>query len=345
VREQLKSVIMKAQFIAMMLSLIAFSMGLVNLKDFKVKSFGTAIKNGHLTTTEQVIFEHVSPTGGVVTELWMTGGWNGFYATRVRIYIDGETQASIDYQLYLAHGIGFGDDNTWQGSDITGKNAHGGGLYNTYRIPFVKSIKITATLAYPADNTFWFIVRGLENMPVIIGDIQLPFGTRLKLYKNENVTVAPLQFTTLANTSSAGALFMVTIQAESSDLNYLEACFRAYLDGDTTPQFLSSGTEDFFLSAFYYNGGQFTTSQSGLTHAEKDSKPTRLSMYKFFQRDPVVFQKGLKLVWRNFEDATCPTHWGAKVDVEDSAENQKLNSPNVANMTYTSYVWVYEWSA
>ncbi len=57
----------------------------VNPKDLNVTTFGTAIKNGHLTyvkfvvlillsVNETVIFQHSSSTGGVITEMWMTGG-------------------------------------------------------------------------------------------------------------------------------------------------------------------------------------------------------------------------------------------------------------------------------
>jgi len=314
-----------------------------NPKDLNVKTFGTAIKNGHLTTTETTIFEYSAAGGGVVTEMWMTGGWEGFEDTQVRIYIDGETQPSIDYQLYLAHGIGWGDDSTWQGNEYVGKNAHGGGIYHTYRIPFGSSITVTANLAFPANNVFWFIIRGLENMPVFLGDLQLPSSARLKLYKNENVTLQPQELTTLSTSASGGALLMVTIQAQSVDLNYLEACFRAYIDGSSTPQFLSSGTEDFFLSAFYFNGGQYETSQSGLTHF--DTAATKLSMYKFFWRDPVVFSTGLKLVWKNMENGDCPSGWPPKFSEENEEvlKRKSAQSERVAPMTYTSYVWVYEW--
>jgi hypothetical protein len=61
------------------------------------------------------------------------------------------------------------------------QNAHGGGIYHTYRIPFGFSIKITANLAFETDNTFWFIIRGLDNMPVIMGDLVLPSDARLKV--------------------------------------------------------------------------------------------------------------------------------------------------------------------
>jgi len=309
----------------------------------KVTTFGTAIKNGHVSTAEETVFTHTSATGGVVTEMWMTGGWTGFDRTRVRIYIDGETTASIDYDLYLGHGIGWGDDSAWQGNEWIGKNAHGGGVYNTYRIPFGSSIKVTVAQAFAASNTFWFIIRGLENLDLVVGDLQLPRDARLKLYKNNNVTITPEQLTTLVNVpQGSGLLFMVTVQAASSDLNYLEACFRAYIDGETTPQFLSSGTEDFFLSAFYYNAGKFTTSESGLTHYDTTTGHTRLSMYKMFHRDPVVWHKSFTLKWKNFEDASCPTKWTGSAQI-DPASLAKKREVHVAPMTYTSYTWVYEW--
>jgi len=309
-----------------------------------LRTIGTAIKNGNLQTTEQTIFEYNSTIGGVITEMWMTGGWDGFNETWVRIYVDGEQNASIAYQLYLGLGIGWGDDAVWtESSFITGKNAHGGGLYHTYRIPFGTSIRITAALAFETQNTFWFIVRGLEGMPVIMGDLQLPMQTRLKLYKNQNVNLVPLQFTTLANvTGSGGALFMVTIEAESPDENFLEACFRAYIDGASEPQFLSSGTEDFFLSAFYFNGGLYTNSESGLTHVDNNDNSWRLSMYKFFQRDPVLFTQQFQLVWRNWEDSECPSSWPPS-NAKKLEQEQRKPRPLVNNMTYTSYVWVYEW--
>jgi len=309
-----------------------------------VKTFGTAIKNGHVSTTEQTVFSHASPFGGAITEMWMTGGWSGFEATRVRIYIDGESTASIDYELYLGHGIGWGDDSAWQSNEWVGKNAHGGGLFNTYRVPFLTSVRVTVTQAFAASNTFWFIIRGLENFDVVIGDLQLPRHARLMLIKNVNVTLNPQELTTLASVpSGSGLLFMVTIQAASKDLNYLEACFRAYIDG-AQPQFLSSGTEDFFLSAFYYNAGKFTNSESGLTHYDTTPGNTKLSMYKMFHRDNIVWHNSFTLKWKNMEDASCPTKWPpANLQKEDGTTVQSKRNIHVAPMTYTSYTWLYVW--
>jgi len=304
----------------------------------KPKTFGTAMKDGLLSTKEEIMFEYSCEGGGSITEMWWAGpGFDGFPFIRVRFYVDGETSASIDYQLYLAHGIGWGDDSLYRGHEYMGKNAYGGGIYHTFRIPFSSKIKVTAQLPYATSNTVWFIIRGVERLPVILGEYQLPNTTRLRLYKNENITVAPHQYVPLSHSKRAGAVFLVTVQAESDDLNYLEGCFRAYIDGSSKPTFLSSGTEDFFLSCSYYSGGEYFTTEAGLTHYDLKG-PTRLSMYKFFHRDPLMFTKELNLVWRNFDDQySCPRRFPEKHHRE-TEENVRI-----APMTYTSYTWVYEW--
>lgn len=263
--------------------------------------------------------------------------------TRIRIYIDDEQQASIDFMLLLGHGIGAaeGDEKQyipWGTRRIA--HAADGGIYNTYRIPFGKSFKVTAT--HPAGGAFWYIIRGVENYPLVLGDLQLPATARLMLYKNENIVLTPLQFITLANlTSNAGALFQVTLAAVSTDYNYLEACFRTVIDG-STEQFLSSGTEDFFLSAYYFNRGIFHLENSGLT--SKTGKGT-MSAYKFFENDPLLFTKSFSLVWRCGETRDgkdgCPSDFPPPGT--QGHDTGKLFAPLLANTTVTTYTWVYVW--
>ena len=88
---------------------------------------------------------------------------------------------------------------------------------------------------------------------------------------------------------------------------------RLQVDGATEPLFLSSGGEDYFLSAYYFNEGEFRTPNSGLTYYDGAGG---LSAYKTHDRDPIFFSDGLSLVWRNGEDTTgcgdtmhCPNQW------------------------------------
>ena len=172
--------------------------------------------------------------------------------------------------------------------------------------------------------------------PLILGNLQLPANTRLMLYKNGNVSLEPLQFLDLANIqNSAGALFQVTLAANSTDFNYLEACMRAYIDGSNTTTWLSSGTEDFFLSAYYFNEGLFYSDNSGLTYIEK---PGTMSAYKFFETDPLLFTKSFTLRWRCGE-----TVGSGKNDCPNLYNGSRLASPKLANTVVTTYTWVYEW--
>ena len=75
--------------------------------DPSMKTFSHAIKDGHLlgNGTENIVFEHYSGPG-VVTEQWFAGQSCMDEDTVVKIYTDGETTPSLDFNLYMAHGIG-----------------------------------------------------------------------------------------------------------------------------------------------------------------------------------------------------------------------------------------------
>eukprot|EP01006_Ploeotia_vitrea_P008783 TRINITY_DN20959_c0_g1_i1.p1 TRINITY_DN20959_c0_g1~~TRINITY_DN20959_c0_g1_i1.p1 ORF type:complete len:350 (-),score=30.32 TRINITY_DN20959_c0_g1_i1:401-1426(-) len=320
------------------------------------KTIGTAIKGGNLLPTEQTVFEEKTDFGGVINYIWMTGADTD--GTRMRIYVDGETTPSLDFDFYLAVGVGWVDESAPWNSDVMGKNA-GNNAYLTYRIPFGKSIRITIALETHPHSAFWFICRGLAwgsaalvpaNIEWGSGLYAVPSTARLRLYKTQH-TLQPYTLVTLyEKNTTAGALWMVTIQANSTDLNFLEGCFRAYIDGAANPMFLSSGTEDFFNSAYYFNAGMFHSAMAGLTHKKQDGihKEWRLGMYRTFDRDPLVFGKGLTLKWRNCEHTgtqpgDCPNKWmGSSTALPDGTGSHVAN-PEVAVMSFESYVWVYEW--
>ena len=268
--------------------------------------------------------------------MWFGGGWKGCDKTRIRIYVDGETSASIDMELYLGHGIGFGDEFAPWGVARIGKAGAPNSVYNTYRIPFGKSIRVTGQLAPDTSGSplCWWIIRGTENLPVELGGVRLPDQARLKLYKLENHTAQPLEEFSLCDVKGDGALYQVTMAAKGlrhledekqrwKDFSFMEACMRAYIGGAKEPLFLSSGLEDYFLGTYYFNKGRYATPVAGLTHFDKDEN--EFSAYRFHEDDPVFFQNGLRLTSR------CGEKIGDKV----------FHDPPAAR--YTTYVWLYQW--
>ncbi len=294
----------------------------------QLKSFGTAGKELYVLGKgkEAELFRHDGK--GCLTHMWFGGDWPGWDRTRIRCYVDGETAASIDMELFLGHGIGFGDAAAPWGTERIGKTGQPSGIYNTYRIPFGKSIRITAQIADGVEKTppFWWIIRGVENMPVIIGGIRLADTARLRLYRVENRRVSPFETTEFCRTGMAGLLYQVTLSVQSQNLNFLEAMLRAYLDGAEKPLMLSSGTEDYFLGTYYFNRGTYHNPVAGLTHL--DTKNNTFSAYRFHEQDPIVFRNGLRLDWPNGEK---------------NEKGQPYGDPKPSIIT--SYTWVYEWPA
>lgn len=262
---------------------------------------------------------------GCLTHMWFGGDWPGYGRTRLRVYVDGEAKASIDMELMLGHGIGFEDDAAPWGVERIGKTGHPSGIYNTYRIPFGKGVRVTAQLPEDVKENpeFWWIIRGTENLPVELAGVRLPDSARLRLYKRENFRAKPLEEFDLCNVTRAGALYKVTIAARSENLTFLEACMRAYVDGAKEPLFLSSGLEDYFLGTYYFNRGKYYTPVAGLTHFS-DKGSSSFSAYRFHEQDPVFFQNGLRLTCRCGEEIDGQV-WHPK------------------ETTYTTYTWLYEW--
>lgn len=292
-----------------------------------VKTFGTAGKEGMLYPDHEAELFQYNGTG-CLTHMWFGGDWPGYEHTRIRFYVDGEAAPSIDMELFLGHGIGWRDSSAPWGTDRLGKTGQPSGLYNTYRVPFGKSIRITGELGpgVTKPQTFWWIIRGIENLPVYLGNIRLPADARLRLQVHNDVALKPLEMLDIAQSQARGALYQVTLAVASKNLDFLEGMLRAYLDGEAEPLLLSSGTEDYFLGTYYFNRGLYHLPLAGLTHKEKHAHGTcRFSAYRFHDEDPVIFHNGFRLVWRNGEEK----------------EGKPYAPPHQSQVT--SYVWLYQW--
>jgi len=292
-----------------------------------VRTFSVAGKQRTVLSAskEATLFERKGP--GCLTHQWYGGDWPHYNQTRLRFYVDGEPVPSIDMEYGMGHGVGFGDTTAPWGVRQMGMTGHTGGLYNTFPIPFGKSLRVTGQLApgVRGNPQCWWIMRGTVGVPVQIAGINLPPEARLKLYKRENLTVPRLEEFRLMETQSPGALFLVAMKASSPNWNFMESCIRAYFNGAKTPELLSSGLEDYFCGTYYFASGMYHTPISGLTHKAKVGEAHEFSAYRFHDTDPVFFEKGLRLT------ARCGEEMGGWV----------FGNPQAT--TYTTYTWSYQW--
>ncbi len=276
---------------------------------------------------EAEIFQHTGK--GCLTHMWFAVDER----VRVRVYVDGETEPSIDMALTLGHGYDLHGVRTTWGISAMG---HLGGTHNTYRIPFGKSVRVTVVapetkLDWVTKEKVWWIIRGTEHLPVVVGGVRLPDAARLKLYTLEDYVAEPLEEFTVCDVAGAGALYQVTVSVQGErasgdwrDQSYQEGMFRAYFDDSDEPQLLSSGLEDYFLSSGYFHHGRtYANPTAGLTTFNREVN--RFSAYRIHDDDPVFFQNGMRLTLRCGE----------------TLEDEVLHDPPRTH--YTVYAWVYQW--
>eukprot|EP01087_Luapelamoeba_hula_P003995 TRINITY_DN13963_c0_g1_i1.p1 TRINITY_DN13963_c0_g1~~TRINITY_DN13963_c0_g1_i1.p1 ORF type:complete len:350 (+),score=48.67 TRINITY_DN13963_c0_g1_i1:253-1302(+) len=308
----------------------------------QVRTFGTAISSAPLTHNEQELFLYnvVGENGAAITHWWFTGGPE-VNNVRMRFYIDGETTASIDIPLDYAAGIGFDDQTAPWGTEMIGKGATSGGVFNNIRIPFFKTIRITCQQpTSDPTGTFWWIVRGAEGvLPITIGNVELPATAKLSVMAIRNVTYSPLDIIDVATvTKNGGALAMWTLSVASGTINFIEGCVRCYIDKGPK-MLLSSGTEDYFDSAFTFNAGPFRLPVSGCTHIKQGSGPfgNTMSAYRFHNTDPIIWHSDFVLQWRN-GDTLDPKN-GQKC-IDDSGTSVGRPAASMVN----SFVWLYHYA-
>lgn len=292
-----------------------------------LKNFGTMGKEQRVLKpgVEADLFRYAGK--GALTHMWFGGNFKDYGLTRIRIYIDDEKQASIDMELMMGHGIGFQDEASPWGVERIGKTGQPSGIYDTYRIPFGKNVRVTAMRGVDdeGDPPFWWIIRGVDNLPIELAGVRLPDSARLRLHKLVSYKAKPLEEIDIYSGRNSGALYLVTIAGQSTNFAFLEGCIRAYIGQSAPPLFLSSGMEDYFLGTYYFNRGKYYTSVGGLTHLIPGKE---FSGYRFHDADPIFFTDGLRLTIRA----------GEQID-----GNVFGPKPGPAETTFTTYVWAYEW--
>jgi hypothetical protein len=306
-----------------------------------VSAFGIGLSAGGIGPVEFQIFGWAVPSGvtGVMTHFWITGSNPAMGSTTIRYYVDGETTASIAYNPGLASGVGFNDAQAPWGTKWIGKGAADGSWWNNIRIPFQKSIRVTwqATASY---GGMYVILRGAPNLPIEIGGVAVPKTAHLKLLVTAK-SLQPLEYVDLVSlpAGTSGLHFFSTLAVSSGNLNFLEGCYRTYSPPTQAypGTLLSTGTEDYFDSGWYFNAGEFHQEVSGYTHYATGGGGLTWSAYRFHEMDPLTFNNGFKFTWRN-GDAVDPAT-GLKCFIQTGGNT--VGSPTVSNIT--SYAWVYTW--
>ena len=281
---------------------------------------------------------------------WFTGTFGklgeGSDTVLIRLYIDGETTPSLSYFPYeLAGTPSVAAYNTsvpartWS-AELWGRNSATSWI-NSFPVPFSASVRITLqfTGASGAATTY-YQAHGLDGVAPSFGRVPLPAGARLVLQRNDLVLDRLAYLNVSSFASGGGLVAAISIAFVAPNLNTLEGCFHFYpaASAPFPGQLHSTGTEDEFISSYYYDLGPFQSKSAGLFY--KQAAPggnTAIAMWRSYQDDPQIFNDGGSFVWRNGDTSDPAT--GIKCMIQSGGVPAGNPQPAAVQTLSWNYVW------
>ena len=188
---------------------------------------------------------------GVLTHFWLTGDAPMIDEVWVSYFIDGEDSPSIEFQpsamcgqFFPEHVPGPNATRPFSAGPMCGRNANVGGWFNTFPVPFGRSVVVTArpAAAWVAQQGClhsYLNVRGTEDLPVTLplSGTPLPSTARLTLQRSDWHEVQPLEYVNITTNApgTRGLVFMVSFAVQACPLGgarvgggYIEGCWQFY---------------------------------------------------------------------------------------------------------------------
>lgn len=192
---------------------------------------------------------------GCVHRLWLA--WGGTQDARIQVSYDGASTPAIDVELGTLAGTHWGQPtyDAWGHEHISvTRNPSGVGLNVTFKMPFGDGILVKVHNPAAGDRLYsmaWYS----------LGD---SYGSmRLKASAgrySDGTYKAQIPETSYDYLDVAGRGWLVGVHFSGGPIgslpagwDWLERNIVVFIDGETVPSITSSGTEDFFGSAYYFN--------------------------------------------------------------------------------------------
>ena len=240
---------------------------------------------------------------GAIQQIWMTPA--PLDRTRrfiLRMYWDGETEPSVECPLgdFFACGLG----KYCQISSLP-VCVNPGSAFNSYwQMPFRKKARITLENLDDSPMTIYYQVNyTLTRVPKDAAYFHAQF-------RRENPLQTRGLYTILDGVEGQGQYVGTYLAWGTHDSGWWgEGEIKFYIDGDQKfPTIAGTGTEDYFCGSYDFSTKgpdgrshytEFSTPYSGLAQVvrpdDHSNAPTRFGLYRWHIRDPIRFQKDLKV--------------------------------------------------
>ena len=249
---------------------------------------------------------------GTVSHIWITISSNeSYYLKRIvlRMYWDNEETPSVEVPIGDFFGLGLGQVHSWSSAMLSVGNNNA--MNSFFPMPYRKHARITITsegkervnaLYYNIDyrteshplpaDTLYFHAQYRQAQPNL--------GWTNQWYQNGDPTVffkrnqdGKDNFVWF-DAQGRGQYIGVTMSVlQNQDGWWGEGDDMFYIDGETTPGIIGTGSEDYFLGANCF-GAPFSYPFYGAPVVGQELAGSRSSVYRFHFDSPVPFKKSMK---------------------------------------------------
>ena len=250
---------------------------------------------------------------GVINHIWITISPEPSQLNRsdviLRMYWDGKDYPSVESPIGPFFGQGWNEQYNYSSAVLSAAPGRGTGLSSYFSMPFADGARIE--IENQADvtiNSFYFYVDYLEmdDFPEDLGRFHAWYNHALTGAAPEGETEWGLTGPQGNNTTGAENYVFADIKGKGHfvGLNYYVHCPTPmwygegddmwFIDGETKPSLVGTGTEDFFNTSWCPKE-PFLSPYFGYPRVNNDiGWLGRTHVYRFFINDPIFFEKALK---------------------------------------------------
>ena len=204
----------------------------------------------------------------------------------VRAWWDDEETPSVEVPVSDFFGMGFGE---WRDYISLPLNMTSGGYNSYWPMPFKRRARVTVeNRSATVVDRFYFNVD-IETAPSLPEDT-LYFHAQFRRATTQRGK--PLTILDARGRGRYAGTVMAMQPRVGRTLWYLEGNERIFIDGETSPSIIGTGTEDYFSSGWYFDTGRYSAPYHGAPIVEPETG--RISAYRWHIEDPIAFEKSIR---------------------------------------------------
>lgn len=306
---------------------------------------------------------------GVINHIWITMALGPDRLNRndviIRMYWDGNDYPSVESPIGPFFGQGWNEQYNYAAFPLSAGPGNGTGLSSYFTMPFAKGARIE--IENQTDETigaFYFYVDYLEmkKLPEDMGRFHAWYNHELTEALPEGETEWGVTGKEGENNDGANNYVFADIQGKGHfvGINYYVHCPTPmwygegddmwFIDGETTPSMIGTGTEDFFNTSWCPKE-TYSHPYFGYPRVNNDiGWLGRTHVYRFFVNDPVFFEKSLKATIEHghnnnltLDMATVAYWYQDKASVLPKAPTKAVRSLKPMINSTDIHKWRHEW--